>query len=259
MRRLDLVADCSRCEALCCVLLPYSASSGFGNDKPGGTPCQHLAEDNRCGIHSRLRESGWPGCTVFDCFGAGQQLTQVTYAGRSWRDPGTNRGEMAAVLSVVRLLHEALSHLVEVARRSPSPHAADLLDLLAGLADGTPDELLALDLDPLLGSVSEELRAASRRVRGDASEGSARPDLSGQDLRHRDLSGADLRGALLIRADLRGVDLGPADLLGADVRDADVRGARLADVLFLSQSQANALRGNGLTELPAGLSRPGHW
>ena len=55
---------------------------------------------------------------TFDCFGAGQQVSQVTYGGVSWREHD-NLGEMAAVLSVMRLLHEMLTHLTEV--ESPQP------------------------------------------------------------------------------------------------------------------------------------------
>ena len=39
----ELTADCSRCFALCCVLLPYRRDAGFGADKPGGVACHHLA------------------------------------------------------------------------------------------------------------------------------------------------------------------------------------------------------------------------
>jgi hypothetical protein len=56
----DLTADCDSCFALCCVLLPFAAGSGFGLDKPGGTPCPNLADDDRCTIHATLREDGWP-------------------------------------------------------------------------------------------------------------------------------------------------------------------------------------------------------
>jgi hypothetical protein len=82
----ELVADCSRCFGLCCVLLPFAAASGFGMDKASGTPCPHLDRDDRCAIHATLREDGWPGCAVFDCHGAGQQVSQVTYRGVSWRE-----------------------------------------------------------------------------------------------------------------------------------------------------------------------------
>ena len=58
----SLVADCEQCFALCCVLLPFSAVSGFGIDKPGGTPCPNLADDDRCSIHATLRQDGWSGC-----------------------------------------------------------------------------------------------------------------------------------------------------------------------------------------------------
>jgi uncharacterized protein YjbI with pentapeptide repeats len=73
------------------------------------------------------------------------------------------------------------------------------------------------------------------------------------------LKDADLRGALLIRADLRDQALGRADLLGADLRDADLRGADLGEVLFLSQSQLNAVLGDDSTRVPDDLQRPGHW
>ncbi|MGA8247596.1 MAG: pentapeptide repeat-containing protein [Nocardioides sp.] len=252
----SLVADCTSCFALCCVLLPFAASSGFGIDKPGGTPCPHLAGDDRCRIHATLREDGWSGCATFDCFGAGQQVSQVTYGGVSWRDHH-NLGEMAAVLSVMRPLHEMLWHLAEVARRSPDPVAAELEAELVGLTGATPDELLGVDLDALQDRAGAVLESASRRLRSGPSY--RRRDLAGHDLRDQPLSDADLRGALLIGADLRGMDLGRADLLGADLRDADVRGADLGAVLFLGQAQVNAARGDALTRIPQRLGRPSHW
>jgi hypothetical protein len=251
-----LVADCDQCFALCCVLLPFSAVSGFGIDKPGGTPCPNLAADDRCRIHATLRRDGWPGCAAFDCFGAGQQVSQVTYAGVSWREH-EDLGEMAAVLSVMRMLHEMLTHLAEVARRSPDPAAAVLSEEVVALTYATPTELLALDLDDLHERVGGALTAAGARLRtGPDRRGR---DLAGQDLRERELHDADLRGAVLIRADLRDVDLGCADLLGADLRDADLRGADLRGVLFLSLAQVNAAVGDDLTVLPEHLTRPSHW
>src|SRR3954447_22813864 len=187
----SLVADCEHCFALCCVLLPFSAVSGFGMDKPGGTPCPNLADDDRCSIHATLRQDGWPGCATFDCFGAGQQVSQVTYAGISWRQHD-DLGEMAAVLSVMRLLHEMLAHLSEVGRRSPDPVSAALVEEIVGLTGEAPPTLLALDLDDLQERVGLALQSASARLR------------SGADLRGRDLAGRDMRQLSLRDADLRG-------------------------------------------------------
>jgi hypothetical protein len=257
----SLVADCGSCFGLCCVLLPFRAASGFGIDKPGGTPCPHLASDDRCRTHATLREDGWTGCSVFECFGAGQQVSQVTYGGVSWRERD-NLAEMAAVLSVMRLLHEMLTHLGEARRRSPAPDVLTLEAHIVGLTGATPAELLAVDLEELRPRVGEVLEAVStrlRRVRGGQATSYRGEDLAGRDLRRWVVRDADLRGALLIRADLREQDLGRADLLGADLRDADLRGTELGEVLFLSQSQLNATRGNAATAIPAGLTRPGHW
>ena len=254
-----LAADCSQCFGLCCVLLPFSAASGFGADKASGDPCHHLRGDDRCEIHAELRERGWPGCATFDCFGAGQQVSQVTYGGVSWREHD-DLGEMAAVLSVVRQLHEMLFHLAEVEQRTPDAEAARIRGELVGLTGATPVELLGLDVDELREQVGEVLRSASRRLRsGTTARDLGRADLAGRDLRGEELAGADLRGAVLIGADLRGVRLGPADLLGADLRDTALHGTDLEQVVFLTQPQVNAGRGDGSTALPRRLTRPAHY
>ncbi len=154
----ELTADCSRCFALCCVLLPYSRAAGFGADKPGGVACSHLGVDDRCTIHAELRERGWSGCSVFDCLGAGQQVAQVTYGGTSWREHG-DLGEMAAVLSVMRCVQEMLAHLREVLRRTPEPAAQAAWGRLLEIRGLGPIELLSLDLDELQDEVDEVLAA----------------------------------------------------------------------------------------------------
>lgn len=255
----ELSSDCSRCFGLCCVLLPFTAAAGFGVDKPGGTPCLNLADDDRCRIHATLREDGWPGCTVFECFGAGQQVSQVTYGGVSWREQD-NLPEMAAVLSVVRALHEMLVHLDEVSRRSPDPAAAATRSEVEMLRGADPETLLTSDLDGLHERVGGLLSEASTRVRRShpGAADRSRADLAGRRL-VGDHRGWTFRGAVLIRADLRAADLHDADLLGADLRDADVRGCDLSTTLFLTQPQVNAARGDAAAVLPSGLRRPGHW
>lgn len=265
-RRLDLVADCGDCFGLCCVALPFAKSHDFAANKPAGTPCKNLRDDFRCGIHASLRDSGYPGCTVFDCFGAGQKVSQVTYEGVSWRErPGTAR-EMYDVFPVMRQLHELLWYLTDVLEmdRAAPVHAAARrartgIERLtrAGAAD-----LLAADVPALRADVNAILLEASDLVRAQV-PGRRRnhrgADLVGARLRKADLRGASLRGALLVAADLAGADLRHADLIGADLRDADLTGADLTDALFLTQAQLNAARGDAATKLPGGLDRPAHW
>lgn len=252
----DLRSDCSRCSGLCCVLLPFQTTGGFGADKAGGVPCAHLGEGDRCGIHDRLRTTGWSGCDVFECFGAGQLLTEQTYDGASWRDVD-DLGEMAAVLSATRMLQELRWHLREADALDPGIGAGVLEAELGRLTLGTPVEILSVDVDDVHERVGDLLRQVSSRHRGPGDE--QRRDLAGRDLRDRDLRGANLRGCLLIAADLRGADLTGTDLLGADLRDADVRGAHLAESLFLSPPQVSAARGDERTTLPGRITRPGHW
>ena len=82
---MNLLADCERCFGLCCVALPFFASADFAIDKPAGRPCPQPAAGFPLRHPHPLRERGFPGCTVYDCFGAGQQVAQVTFGGRDWR------------------------------------------------------------------------------------------------------------------------------------------------------------------------------
>ncbi|MFD3569134.1 pentapeptide repeat-containing protein, partial [Streptomyces sp. NPDC058667] len=112
-REPALRGDCANCFGLCCVALPFAKSADFAVDKPPGEPCRNLQEDFRCGIHTRLRPSGFQGCTVYDCFGAGQQVSQVTFGGVSWREAPETTSRMFDVFYVMRQLHELLRYLTE--------------------------------------------------------------------------------------------------------------------------------------------------
>jgi hypothetical protein len=261
--RAHLRADCSRCAGLCCVAPAFAASADFAIDKPAGVPCPNLRDDFRCGIHAELRERGFPGCTVFDCFGAGQRITQETFGGRVWREEPGLAAAQFAVLPVMRQLHETLWYLVEAEQLpAAAPLRAEVSaarERIERFATGSPDQLTALDVGGHRRDVGELLGRVSELARTPPGPDRRNADLIGADLRRRPLRNASLRGAYLIGADLRGLDLGTADLLGADLRGADVRGADLSGCLFLTPPQTEAARGDTSTELPDGLVRPGHW
>lgn len=261
----QLRADCASCFGLCCVALAFTASTDFAIDKAAGDPCPNLASDFGCAIHPDLRRAGFPGCTVYDCFGAGQQVSQVTYAGRSWRAEPSTASEMFAVFPVMRQLHELLWYL----RQALSLAATQLIhgelaaarEQLEVLTTAEPDALLGLDLPRCREEANVLLRRTSELVRAGTRPGPDHhdADLIGARLRGADLRRASLRGAYLIGADLRGADLRWADLIGADLRGADLRGAKLTGAIFLTQGQLNAANGDAGTTLPAGMARAAHW
>ena len=226
--RGDLRADCSRCVGLCCVAPAFSRSSEFAIDKPAGTPCPHLGDDDRCTIHARLRDEGFAGCTAYDCFGAGQRLAQETFAGVDRRDLGA-AAPMFAALPVVRGLHELLWYLEEALALDTSWPLRDELtatrDAVRRRAASPSATILDVDLGPLRERTGPLLRQASR----------------------------------LARAALDGADHAGDDLSGADLRDADLSGADLTGALFLTQAQADAARGDAATRLPDALTAPARW
>jgi pentapeptide repeat protein len=268
----DFRADCANCFALCCVAPAFSVSSDFAIDKPAGRPCPNLLADHRCGIHDHLRPSGFNGCVVFHCLGAGPAVSQVVFGGQDWRDDPDLAPVVFDVFAVVRQVQEMLWYLEQAVSVAPAGRLREeaverrsALNLLLGEA---PERLAALDVEEhrtpvavLLRRVSEAAREGARRPAGDA-RGRKLPagtDWIGARLRGSELASADLRGLYLIGADLRGADLRGADLLGADLRGADLRGADLRGALFLTPTQVAGTRGDDSTQLSDYLVRPLHW
>ncbi|MCZ2805328.1 pentapeptide repeat-containing protein [Modestobacter sp. VKM Ac-2983] len=264
--RRDLTADCSRCSGLCCVVPAFAASADFAIDKPAGTPCPNLQPDARCGVHDRLRDRGFPGCVVFDCFGAGQRVTEDTFPGRDWRTDAATAAAVFAVFPVMRQLTELLWHLTEARTLLPAGSLATEVATAHArteeLTRAAADELAVLDAATLRREVGELLGRVSDAARADVPDRARdrrSADLMGAALRGADLHGASLRGAYLIGADLRGADLRHTDLLGADLRAADLRGADLTGAIFLTQPQLTAAVGDAGTTLPESMTRPAHW
>ncbi|MEQ1508018.1 MAG: pentapeptide repeat-containing protein [Myxococcota bacterium] len=247
--RPDLRADCASCTGLCCIGPAFSASSEFAIDKPAGTACPHLASA-RCTIHDQLRERGFSGCDVYDCFGAGQKVSPL---------PPRTRYR---AFGVVRQLHELRWSLAEALAHpagAPSQDALAALDVeVAAAADADPDGLAAVDVDGLRRRVGALLAEVSDRARGPGPDRRG-ASLIGKNLRAAPLANGSLRGAVLLGADLRGADLRGADLLGADLRGADLRAADLRGALFLTASQLRSARGDRATNLSVGVPRPAHW
>ncbi|PPF79549.1 pentapeptide repeat-containing protein [Subtercola sp. Z020] len=268
--RSALRANCADCFALCCTAFGFQTSADFPIDKPAGTPCVNLADDFSCSIHESLPARGFRGCTVFDCFGAGQHVSQNLFSGKSWRERPDTSADMFSTFAVARQLHEMLWYLVEASERTTSSElaapVAGLRTEILEILDGDASEILASNAESLrtrvrraLIDVSEEARGGYDRSADSDTDVHPSADLAGRDLTARRLCGADLRGAYLIATDLRNCDLAGVDLLGADLRDARLDGADLSKALFLTQAQVNAAHGDLHTTLPPALHRPGHW
>ena len=200
---------------------------------------------------------------MYDCFGAGQQVSQVTFAGRDWcQDPQAAK-QMFAVFAIMRQLHELLWYLTAALALAPARTVHS--ELRRALAEteaitGSPaGALLEVDIRAHREQVNAVLLQASELARAQVPGAKVNyrgADLTGAGLASANLSGANLRGARLIGADLSRADLTLADLTGADLRAARLHGADLARSLFLTQSQLDAAEGDTSTKLPASLTPP---
>lgn len=112
-----LRADCARCCGLCCVAPAFDADQGFGFDKPAHLACRHLGRDHRCNIHADRAARGFNACTGFDCYGAGQRVTEL-FGGRSWQASPQHAARMFGAYSRYRVLHELMACLDLAIRRA---------------------------------------------------------------------------------------------------------------------------------------------
>jgi hypothetical protein len=157
----DLAPDCSRCDALCCILLAFDASDAFADDKPACEACRHLDGNNACRIHADLSGHGFQGCAVYTCYGAGQRITQSLFKGRSWRDDAKVLPAMEDAFRSLRRLHEAAWLLHEAARLPLPPdkerQRLHLISVLDAGRDWTETSLRSAGLAEALKSVQQFL------------------------------------------------------------------------------------------------------
>lgn len=264
-----LRSDCSNCFGLCCVALPYAKSADFPFNKEAGKPCRNLCSNHLCSIHSELREKGFRGCVSYECFGAGQHVSQNLYKGKDWRTDEENAQEMFTVFPLVQQLHEMLWYLIQAMAFKETdvlhPTLEKMYEETVERTVQTPKEILEMDMVEHRSKVNVLLIETSRLYRADFLKKGKKKrmkkglDYLGANLTRQTLQGEDFRGTLLIAANLSHSDLRKADFIGADLRDAELSGANLSDALFLTQAQINSAKGNIHTKIPSYLDRPSHW
>lgn len=100
------------------MVFAFEKSESFGIDKNAGEVCPYLTAADRCGIFAQREDRGFKGCITYDCYGAGQRVTQEVFEGRSWRDDPALKAPMGEALSVMRRIHELLL-LLQSAKQFP--------------------------------------------------------------------------------------------------------------------------------------------
>lgn len=160
--RTALRADCARCQALCCISLPFDRCESFGFDKPANVPCRHLGPGFGCGIHGELGAQGQSGCAAYDCYGAGQRITQELFAGVSWQDQPEASAALFEAFRRLKRVHELRLLLHEAGRLELSrPRDNEREWLLAQLEPArafSRESLAALELPALEAAVHAWLR-----------------------------------------------------------------------------------------------------
>lgn len=162
MGRLATRSDCERCAALCCIAYPSDQMPGFAARKEAGEPCPRLDACGRCTIYERRVDEGFAGCLEFECFGAGQHVTQVLFEGRDWRDDPAMLAPMGARFLAVRPAFDLL-YLIGFARSQLSD-VAELDVIEAELSELVSTGNGAMDRRAI-GAIEARLRPILARLR----------------------------------------------------------------------------------------------
>ena len=155
-------ADCSSCCGLCCVVPDQLAVQGFRVDKPAESPCAYLSKTHQCSIHATRNLHGYPACGGFDCFGAGQWITQRLFGGASWTDSAIAEQMFAAYrhwaprFAAAALIEAALPYVRDDARCTLIARMAELT------SEQTPGHFYSIDTARLRRETLAAIRSALR-------------------------------------------------------------------------------------------------
>ena len=257
-----LKIDCKKCSGLCCVALYCMKTDGFPANKEAGVPCQYLRTDFRCDIHAKLGSKNMRGCLAYDCFGAGQKVTQNCFPKVDWKSSPNHTNVIFQVFQIVFQLHQMEWYLLEALSLTPDEHLkTDIESLISEnerMTSLPPDEILHLNIEDYRSDVNRILKQLSGMITV-SSDKKNRKDYFGHNFKHADLDRKDFSMALLIAANFEGCSLHGANFLGADMRDANIKNTDLSSSVFLTQMQINSAKGNANTKLPYRISQPISW
>jgi hypothetical protein len=145
------------------VALGFDRSEWFSFDKASDVACPHLLLENRCAVHASRAPRGLSGCVNYDCYGAGQRVTEELFAGVSWREHPALAPSMFDAFRTLRRVHELLLLLHEAGQLALSPSRAErreqLIARLEPAAGWTLGALQALDVGRCHDDVHEFLRS----------------------------------------------------------------------------------------------------
>lgn len=258
-----LKIHCEQCSGLCCVALYCMKTDGFPANKDAGIPCRHLMTDFRCDTHSTLASKQLKGCMAYDCFGAGQKVTQECYFDVDWKSAPEKASEIFNVFRVVFQLHQMEWYLLEANSLTTDTHTKEKIETLISeneqITSKSPIEILNFGIEDYQVRVNKILKQICDTTSKPSSNGKHSKDSFGRDFKRANLDGVDFSMAFLIAANLEGCSLHGTNFLGADMRDANVKNTDLSSCLFLTQMQINSSKGNASTKLPSKLSHPASW
>lgn len=257
-----LKIHCEQCSGLCCVALFCTKTDGFPANKDAGVPCRHLMENFRCDTHATLASKGLKGCLAYDCFGAGQKVTQDFYPG-DWKSCPEKANEIFNVFHIVFQLHQIEWYLLGALAWGTDQKTKSEIDALIReteqILEQTPTELLDLDVENYRIKVNKTLKQICNAIARLSPIARKDKNYFGKDFKRANLTGADFSMAFLIAANLEGCLLHRANFLGADMRDANIKNTDLSSCFFLTQMQVNSALGNANTKLPSNLALPASW
>jgi uncharacterized protein YjbI with pentapeptide repeats len=261
----SMKADCSQCSGLCCTALFFSKIDGFPENKKAGKPCINLEKNFQCKIHGELEKRKMKGCIGYDCFGAGQQVTQIIYSGQTWQNTLEQAKEIFDVYNTVFQLYHIRFFLLEAMAILPAKMLRNDIKLLIDeneiICNSKPGDIMKFDTENYRNRANVFLKQVCGLLQKSfCFENKKCPsDFLGKNFENKDLRGLDLSTKLLIAANFKNCVFDSTIFLGADTRDADFSNADLRNAVFLSQGQLNSAKGNRNAKLPKYLDYPITW
>ena len=203
------------------------------------------------------------GCLAYDCFGAGQKVTQYCYPDVTWKTHPEKANEIFKVFLIIFQLHQMEWYLLEslslIKDKQLQAKIETLISENEQITYQYSDEILQFDIEKYRSKANQVLKKVSSIITTDSAYKAHSKECFGRNFKKANLNAKDFSMALMIAANLEGCSLQGTNFLGTDMRDANIKNTDLSSCVFLTQMQINSAKGNSNTKLPKNLSQPISW